>query len=47
MSAATYNPYNPAPWYLKYNNDPTSTYYTYYKFYKFFDDAGMPIPDLS
>ena len=46
-TAANYNPYDPAPWYLKYNNDPTSTYYTYYIFNKFFDDMGMPLPNLE
>ena len=42
----TYSDYDPAQFYLKYNNQPTSTYYTYYIFNTFFDKMGYPLPNM-
>ena len=46
MSTITYSDYDPAQWYLKYNNQPDSTFYSYYVFNEFFDRAGYPIPNI-
>ena len=42
----TYSTYDPAQYYLRYNNQPTSTYYSYYIFNQFFDAMDMPIPNI-
>ena len=47
MSTTTYSAYDPAPYYLRYNNQPSSTYYSYYLFSPFFDFMQMPVPNIA
>ena len=44
--SSTYSDYDPAQYYLKYNNQPTSTFYTYFVFNTFFDTMGYPLPNV-
>ena len=43
-TTSNYNAFDPAQYYLRYNNLPDSTYYNYFFFNPFFDSAGLPIP---